>query len=21
YWEGMEIIGVSHWMQLPDPPL
>lgn len=20
YWEGMEIIGVSHWMQLPDPP-
>lgn len=21
YWDGMEIIGVSHWMQLPDPPL
>ncbi len=20
YWEGMEIIGVSHWMPLPEPP-
>lgn len=20
YWEGMEIIGVTHWMPLPDPP-
>ncbi|EDL5731417.1 DUF551 domain-containing protein [Salmonella enterica subsp. enterica serovar Halle] len=20
YWEGMEIIGVSHWMPLPAPP-
>lgn len=20
YWEGMEIIGVSHWMQLPAAP-
>lgn len=20
YWQGMEIIGVSHWMQLPAPP-
>ncbi|WP_368920015.1 DUF551 domain-containing protein [Citrobacter sp. RHB21-C01] len=20
YWEGMEIIGVTHWMKLPEPP-
>ncbi|EDB2538964.1 DUF551 domain-containing protein [Salmonella enterica] len=20
YWEGMEIIGVTHWMPLPEPP-
>ncbi|EDQ1285392.1 DUF550 domain-containing protein [Salmonella enterica] len=20
YWEGMEIIGVTHWMSLPEPP-
>ncbi|EAQ5174934.1 DUF551 domain-containing protein [Salmonella enterica subsp. enterica serovar Teko] len=20
YWEGMEIIGVTHWMPLPAPP-
>ncbi|HIC6566580.1 TPA: dATP/dGTP pyrophosphohydrolase domain-containing protein [Salmonella enterica subsp. enterica serovar Schwarzengrund] len=20
YWEGIEIIGVSHWMPLPEPP-
>ncbi|EAA4374039.1 DUF551 domain-containing protein, partial [Salmonella enterica subsp. enterica] len=20
YWEGMEIIGVSHWMPLPAAP-
>lgn len=20
YWEGMEIIGVTHWMALPEPP-
>lgn len=20
YWEGMEVIGVSHWMPLPEPP-
>ncbi|EDW1982560.1 DUF551 domain-containing protein [Salmonella enterica subsp. arizonae] len=20
FWEGMEIIGVTHWMPLPEPP-